>query len=184
MNERTLRNRYFEWLCRLVENEEFTKGYSYEKLLALLHETVFDYYIPMDSNREMDGIDLRYRFGEEYGYEQPMIATILDIYPCSVLEMMCALAVRCEEAIMSDPDKENRVGLWFWIMIKNLGLESMDDDNFARLNAERIIHRFLNRDYNPNGEGGLFVVNNRRCDLRDVEIWNQMCWFLDEYLNI
>ena len=44
------------------------------------------------------------------------------IRPCSVLEMMIALSMRCEEQIMDDPDIGNRTGQWFWDMIDNLGL--------------------------------------------------------------
>ena len=38
----------------------------------------------------------------------------------------------------------------------------------------------LERKYSRNGDGGLFTVNHSRYDLRSVEIWYQMCWYLDE----
>jgi hypothetical protein len=101
--------------------------------------------------------------------------------PCSVLEMMIALAVRCEEHIMDDPNIGNRTGQWFWGMIVNLGLGAVTDERYdARLVDERI-GRFLNRDYEPNGRGGLFTVRNCKYDLRDVEIWYQLCWYLDDF---
>ena len=43
-----------------------------------------------------------------------MISAYLDNKTCSVLEMMIALAIRCEEHIMDDPDVGNRTGQWFW----------------------------------------------------------------------
>ena len=49
-------------------------------------------------------------------------------------------------------------------MIDNLGLESMYDDNFDKVYADKIIYRFLNREYEPNGDGGLFTVHNRNVD--------------------
>ena len=69
-------------------------------------------------------------------------------------------------------------------MIDNLGLESMDDNNYNDEFARFVIFRFLNREYSSNGEGGLFVINNCKYDLREVEIWYQMCWYLDTTLNI
>ena len=182
MTKDELNNAYFEWMYQLVCDERGAEGPSYRKLLYLLHDTDFFYTIPMDGNRAEDGTDLRYRFGYENAYEGPMIATYLDDRPCSVLEMMVALAIRCEEHIMCDPDIGNRTGQWFWNMIDNLGLSGMDDLQFDRNYAKRVVQKFLNREYKRNGEGGLFTVKHYRMDLRSVEIWYQMCWYLDENL--
>ena len=94
--------------------------------------------------------------------------------------MMIALAIRCEEHIMDDPDIGNRTGQWFWNMIVNLGLGSMTDAKFDENYTNMVIERFLNREYERNGDGGLFTVKHSRRDLRTVEIWYQMCWYLDE----
>jgi len=137
----------------------------------------------MDGNREADGIDLRYRFGYENSYEDPMIAANLDDRPCSVLEMLIALSIRCEEHIMDDPDIGDRTGEWFWNMIENLALGSMSDSKFDRDYVNNAISRFLNREYKRNGEGGLFTIKHCKYDLRTVEIWYQMCWYLDDILK-
>ena len=180
MTEIELNNEYFEWMCQLVCNERYSRRLSYQKLLRHLHNIDFQYMLPMDGNRAEDGIDLRYRFGYEKEYEGLMIASYLDNRPCSVLEMLIALAFRCEEHIMTDPDIGNRMGQWFWNMIVNLGLGSMNDSKFDRDYVEDIVQRFLDRKYSRNGDGGLFTVNHSRYDLRSVEIWYQMCWYLDE----
>ena len=169
-------NDYFEWLWNFTK----CRGHSQNrKIITLLHNIEFRYSIPMDANREEDGIDLRYRFVTEVGipknYQE--VYAYLD-GPCSVLEMMIALAIRCEESIMDDPDIGDRTSEWFWLMMKNLGLDYMSDRKFDRDIAEEKISIFLDRKYKRNGEGGLFVVNGRR-DLRKVEIWYQMCWYLD-----
>ena len=169
-------NDYFEWLWNFTK----CRGHSQNrKIITLLHNIEFRYSIPMDANREEDGIDLRYRFVTEVGipknYQE--VYAYLD-GPCSVLEMMIALAIRCEESIMDDPDIGDRTSEWFWLMMKNLGLDYMSDRKFDRDIAEEKISIFLDRRYKRNGEGGLFVVNGRR-DLRKVEIWYQMCWYLD-----
>ena len=172
-----INNEYFEWMCGLVCDKPTSKYISYRILMSYLHNKVFRYSIPRDSNREADGIDLRYRFAYFNGYEE--VPRCLEDRPCSVLEMMIALAVRCEESIMDDPDVGDRTGQWFWGMIKNLGLGSMTDAKFDEEYAESVIERFLNREYEPDGRGGLFRIRNCEEDLRDVEIWYQMCWYLD-----
>lgn len=81
---------------------------------------------------------------------------------------------------MSDPDIGNRTGQWFWGMIKSLGLESMDDANFDSVYTDMVISKFLNRTYERTGKGGLFTIEGCRRDLRDVEIWCQMMWYIGD----
>lgn len=182
MNENILNDEYFEWMYQLVCNKLYSK-LSYRKLLCYLYNTDFVYIIGMDGNRAADGIDLRYRFAYEFDIDKPLIASYLDTKPCSVLEMMIALSIRCEEHIMDDPDMGNRTGQWFWNMIVNLGLGSMNDLKFDKAYVDKVIDVFLNREYKPNGEGGLFTIPNRKNDLRTVEIWYQAMWYLDSMLN-
>lgn len=181
MTKDELNNLYFDWMYQLVSNDErYSSHLSYRKLLYLLHDTEFTYTIEMDGNRHEDGVDLRYRFGYKYGVNSAEIADCLDNRPCSVLEMMIALSIRLEEHIMDDPDIGDRTGQWFWDMIVNLGLGSMDDSKFRKDDASEIVQRFLDREYERNGKGGLFTVNHCRYDLRDIEIWYQACWYLNE----
>lgn len=169
-----LDNHYFDWLCDLACGQRFAKQISYQKLLTRLHETEFTYLIPRDRNRATDGIDLRRRFSREYGIDPRELEG-----PCSVLEMMIALSIRCEEDYMDDPAIGDRTGQWFWGMVVSLGLGSMTDYRYDEQYVDDVLHKFLNREYEPNGKGGLFTVRNCDCDLRDVEIWYQMCRYLD-----
>lgn len=168
---------YFDWLINLVCEKRYSKQVSYEKLLRYLHKVEFTYVIQKDENRAMDGIDLRWRFAHnEMGYQR--IPVCLG-GPCSIFEMMVALALRCEEDYMDDPTVGNRTGQWFWNMIVSLGLGSMTDDLFDKREVDDILDRFLNRYYSPNGRGGLFTVKNCPYDIRELEIWDQMCLYLD-----
>lgn len=176
MTRERLNDEYFDWMYGLVCGDQ---RLSYRRLLRYLHERVFTYTIPMDGNREADGINLRYRFAYEFDYDRPMIATYLDDKPCSILEMMVALAVRCEEHIMSDPEFGDRTGRWFFTMIDNLGIGYMDDTRFDARYADVVIDIWLNHDYEPDGKGGLFTVEEPIRDLRTVDIWYQMCWYLN-----
>lgn len=176
-------NEYFDWMCQLVSDKQYIGDRSYRKLLSKLHNIPFTYTIDMDGNRAADGIDLRYRFGYERNYEDYIIASFLDDKPCSVLEMIVALALRCE-TIMEDPDYGDRTGEWFWGMIESLGLEFMDDTSFNRDYVDDVIDIFLSRDYGRDGRGGLFTIKHPKRDLRTVEIWYQMNWYLDSILKI
>ena len=175
----TLREDYYKFLKRLIGEDRRTK---YDKLLSYLFSKEFTYIIDLDGNREADGIELRYRFGYECDIPDAIIANELDNTPCSVLEMMIALANRCEEDLMSDPRYGHRTADWFFIMIDNLGLSSMKDIWFDEGYVKEVIDKFLYRQYEPNGRGGLFVLEGRR-DLRNVEIWVQAMWYLDEVIQ-
>jgi len=178
---------YFGWMYRLVCPNGYFHGHSFVNLLRYLHRTDFTYTIEMDENRMEDGLNLRYRFGYDKGYSDITIKEYLDLDPCSVLEMMVALAVRCEENIMDDPVVGNRTPDWFWAMIENLGLGGMNDYKFVtdcgNDYVDELVDRFLNREYDRDGKGGLFTVKDCVYDLRDEEIWYQMCWYLNDVLR-
>lgn len=167
---------YFEWMCELVCGQRFAKEISFRKLLACLHDRVFTWSIRNDENRATDGINLRDQFAWENSYVR--VEDYLN-GPCSVLEMMLALAIRCETDFMDDPSIGNRTAQWFWSMITSLGLGGMMDDNFDIQYVDQVITRFLDRDYEPNGRGGLFTIRHCEQDVRDVEIWYQLCWYIN-----
>lgn len=175
MNKEDVQNDYFEWLCDLVCGKRFSKNISFRKLLMFLHNTEFRYSMEMDSNRFKDGVDLRRRYTKLNGIDDRLYLN----EPCSVLEMMVALAIRCEENIMDNAAFGDRTQQWFWGMIRSLELNGMTDDNFDKDIAEDIIERFLDRRYKPDGRGGLFTIRNCRRDLRKIEIWIQLLWYLD-----
>ena len=170
-----INDEYFEYLCELVDTIRFARQNSYRKLLMHLHNIEFTWFVPNDDNRADDGIQLRRRFALDR--DDISLQRYLN-GPCSVLEMMVALSVRCEEGTMDNTDYGNRTGQWFWGMINNLGLNSMRDSNFDRNYVDDVIARLLNREYEPDGKGGLFTVKHCSHDLRTVEIWTQLSWYL------
>lgn len=175
-------NEYFDWLCELVHGVNDSNITSYTKLLSHLHAIEFTYSIRKDQNRAEDGKNLRWRFIYTKHYPDHYVEYLscLD-EPCSVLEMMVAVATRCEE-IMDDPSMGNRLPQWFWGMVVNIGLGSMTDNRYDRKIVDAAINRLLERVYEPNGKGGLFTVLNCEYDLRSVEIWRQMCYYLDTFI--
>lgn len=170
---------YLEWMCRLVSDQTF-KSDNYTRLMNHLNRFPFIFRMSMDGNRAADGVDLRGRFEDNTGLiADPVLVAFFGSCSCSVMEMITALALRCEETIMSDDLEGDRTGLWFWNMIQSLGLYSMDDRSFDECYVNDILSKWMNREFQPNGEGGLFTVINCNCDLRTVEIWEQMNWYLE-----
>lgn len=180
MTERELNNKYFAWMYQLVCTTGYSKHSHYRKLLDHLHDIKFTYIHPMDSNRAEDGVNLRYRFAYEHSYDGALVRAYLDNGDCSVLEMLVALAVKCEDDIMEDSDIGNRTGQWFWTMIDNLGLSDMNDLAYDECYTDYVIGRLLNREYKRDGEGGLFTIKNCSRDMRSVEFWYQAMFYFSE----
>lgn len=180
MSQDELIGEYFEWLYRIVAPPGTPTYMSYRKLLKYLHTIDFRVIVDRDQNRAEDGKTMRYHFALDQTTDHRDILAIEDELegPCSVLEMMVALAVKCEN-FMDDTNYGNRTSQWFWTMIINLGLGPMIDNRFDYTYVDEKIDIFLDRRYAPDGRGGLFTVPNPHRDLRDVEIWHQMCWYLN-----
>lgn len=174
-----LASKYYDWLVQLVCPDKVI-GSEYRKVLQLLYFVDFRYILPMDANREEHAIRFRYRFGDENGYEQYEIANELDYRPASILEVMVELAVRIEETIMQDDEYGDRTPVWFWDMMASLGLDKMDNGRYDEPEAFEIIERFLNLEYAPNGKGGLFTIDEPYEDMRNVHIWAQAQWYLEQ----
>lgn len=167
----------FDWLCGIVRS--MRRGKSYLILMKVLYKTQFYILIGDDMNRCSDGVQLRFEYSEEVGGR-----CRLDISePCSVLEMLVALARRMDYEI-SDEEYE-RTSLYFWEMIDNLGLLNCDDTSYGSVRGtgtyvKETLKRFMDRDYRYSGEGGLFPLRNPKRDQRDVSIWYQMGAYLYE----
>lgn len=160
----TKQDKYFKWLCNFVYDDGFPVKYT--RLLRKLFDTEF-IYEDMDSNRAGDGISLRYR------YDPNNYHLYLDDMPVTVLEILIGLAVRCEETIMYDEEYGNRIGLWFWEMINNIGLSANDDLNYDEREIDICLYRFMNRQYGPHGEYCAFRTKDNT-DMSRIELWYQL----------
>lgn len=175
-----IRSDYFQWLRNIVCRNRFSETVSYDKLLNRLHAIDFRWSRKLDADRADWGLNMRYRFAQDHDYGNDVNIKDYLNGPCSVLEMMVALAVRCEEDLMDDPEYGDRTAQWFWSMVVSLGLGSMIDPNFDEAFVDETIRKFLNREYERDGKGGLFTLRHASFDARKVDIWYQLCWYLDE----
>lgn len=173
---------YYSWLLNKVTDADFNPS-QYSTLMRMLYNAEFTWLIPEDENRAIDGINLRDDFAKYTGVPQVEALIYLD-KPCSVLEMMVALACRIEDQIMEDLFVGPRVGRWMKVMISSLGLRYETDGYLDEEYVDYIISTFLKREYERNGDGGLFRIRDHSVNMREIEIWSQTNWYLRELLQL
>jgi len=166
-------NNYYVWLCEMI-NLRAHSGYS--KLVSFLFNTEYYWLVSNDRNRSEDGKQLRfdYIFKNNDRSDDSWIDE-----PCSVLEMLIALASRIRIDIMPDFDLE--IEDWFWQFVSNLELDEFDDRHFYKVEASQKIDDFLER----TGKNDLFSgqkksVHEQKKWSQDTEIWYQMHFWLAE----
>ena len=69
-----------------------------------------------------------------------------------------------------------------WDMICALGVIRQTNDKVNKEVIEDILERCNNREYEPDGEGSLFTIIDSDKDMRDIEIWYQMCSYINSIL--
>ena len=179
-----VRHLYFDWLIHAIWDENGWKVKTHRKLLKKMNNFLFMIKIPNDVYRVNDGIDIRWRFAWESGHlGDNLICSSFGDDECSVLEMMIALAFRANES-MANQNGEPTVQHIFWDMVKNLGLLGETDNMYDEENVSYMLKRFNERLYQQNGKGGLFYFPyNDTDDMRKIEIWDQLCWYVNEYYS-
>ena len=168
---------YLEWLCKTVE-----AGPEWHLLWYQLHQIPFVWIIDRDENRAEDGKYLRYLYSLECS-DKGVSSDEIEEYlagPCSVMEFLVGLARRIEDDIMYDADAENRTNVWFWEMVKNLGLDKYDDEHYSAIEIDDIVNRFMSRKYSKNGDGNVFKIGHKSGPNywdtfpNNMEIWSQV----------
>lgn len=162
---------YFSWLCAKVRPDTTP---TYLELFRILHSHPFVAVHPSDENRIADALEFREYFLSECGYGGEYLAWA-QIEQASVFEVLLAFAERAEFQIeMSAAD-------WFWQFITNLHLEDYrraGRGDYDHIRA--VLDHFVMREYEPNGDGGLFPLRRPKRDQREVEIWYQFCDYVED----
>lgn len=163
---------------------------TYTMLCCSLLKKPFVPVIKDDYNRVEDALTLRIDFVECYSDIYDDIVPI-DEYgnfeeeDVSCLEMLLYLALRLEEDLMYDYKEGDRTIEWFFEFITNLNLDDITNENYSEKSCyyiSEILDRWMNREYNDNGENGNIIITNRNCDMRNMPIWNQLQEFSREAL--
>jgi len=171
---------YFDWLCDIVHANEQTLYWN--DILWELYNTNFVVVIKRDNNRVDDAYALRDEF--MYGHSGHQ-SDFLDTPP-SLLEVLIALARRGEIEIMHDPELGDRTPKWFWTMLFNLGLDEFAymgalNDPENDLKMAKIVDNFMYKKHSRDGNGGIFLAKSGQIDMRKEELWNQMCYYFDQF---
>lgn len=168
---------YLRWLCGIIGADR--TGVEYWQLLQRLHNMEFRWSILRDESRAEDGAKLRTKFKEDTHspYREDFSR------PASVLEVIIGLAVRMEYQLGSNTTPD-RTAEWFWEMIGNLGLARFDDEEYYLANGRNyitdVINNWLDKNYGPDGFGGLFPLYSEEKDQRKVDLAYQMGAYLNE----
>lgn len=176
---------YFDWLLTWVEGPYEPGGAgTHRLLLKKLYELEFYATLERDNDRIQVGLELRNRYDAECRIipwdDEERYST------CSVLEVMIAMCDDLETNVMSNDIYGNRFGKWFWMMIENCGLSFLNDaaythdaDNYI----SAVIRRICDRQYEANGDGSFFPLRQPRADMRHVDLWYQLQWYITENFN-
>ena len=157
---------YLNWLYNLYGNPEYKL-----ELFRTLSEINYIWQFQLDSNRASAGLLLRERFAYDAGVYQSDVAD----GPCSVLEMICALADDMSRECGQYDDK-----YFVIVLLKNLGLDPFQTYSIDAVKTA--VNIWLTRQYMPNGSGNIFCVPNRHdVDMRKFDTCTQMNLYLNEY---
>lgn len=176
---------YFEWLySKIGDNTNPRPDQSYRILAQRLFDTPFYWFVKNDENRELDGLRLRDEFCDEVGSwgdsRFPFTA-------CSTLEVLISLAGRAAFEGEGLGIAEGQYD-WFWLFMRNIGLQHYDDDKFLHggvavtLHVDDIIRDLLDRKYGRGERGSLFPQKKKPGEphLAQIEMWYQLQGYLLE----
>ena len=172
---RNILDSYYAHLVRIVDPENEHGNYS--KLLDRLFHVKYSYeYGSNDKNRAVDGEDLRKKY-TGYLPEDFRVG-----FPCTVLEMMVALAVRIEVDIMGEPG-DDHPERWFWAMVNNSDLRFLTDDQFDYDMFDNVTFDIMRHRFDEQGNGSFFPLKQKAGrDARQMELWQQAnAWLIENY---
>jgi len=183
MGSRITGDPYFDWLCMKIGVNPSNPKRNYTNMVSMLHGINYIPVLEMDENRANDGIRLRLKFMNLHG----SYGSALNRGPCTLLEFLIALAMKMN-FLMGEEDNQHHTEWYFWRLIRNLELRKYTDDFWDFGHGECFVEdaadRIMNRHYERSGRGGLFPLRGDYGDQRQVEVWQQMQFWLNENSDI
>ena len=165
------RDRYFDWLIDLVNADDILR------LCEIMDGLDFTWTIPLDENIMYHAFDLREMYSDETGRDSGR-----QMVSCSLFEAIVGLAFRCDIDVMYEPRIGHRYSVWFHFFLENLfdGHLRTAEEEASEEEIIDICVRFMNRDYDADGYGGMFPIRKDKRDQRRVHLWLQMNMWLVE----
>ena len=185
---------YVEWLESFTIDETVSdiSRRSYHELIDALWTIPFRANLGNDIDRAEEGLELRnkynYILSKKAGDGDFITPDVHEIFgECRVLEMLVALSMRMYDVMMYT-DIYNSVSKWFWTIMRIIGFDTLDDDNWVEgvygsfnLVCDICSDIMDHREYFDDGTaliyGGWFGVHG----WQRMEIWYQMHAYLQRY---
>lgn len=158
---------YYIWLLDRIGLLQETHS-TYSHLLQYLFNTDYIYVLNGDRDRAEGGKNLRVVFSNT----ESIFEEDIKMGPCSVLEMLIALAFH-----VSDNSRLSAT-YWFMDMLHNLGLDEYSDTFFDANSVDDILNVWMNRLYDHDGQGNIFKIIDFHGDMRTMQTWDQMNAYL------
>lgn len=158
---------YVDYLLGRVD--AFNPDYErWLNVLVYLHGVRFEYILDRDANRVAYAKDLRRRATGEVTNEE-----------ASVLEVLISVSEEAGNELIGEygVDKTPYV---FWMMIANLGLLV---DGLTEETANYILAKWMYREFEFNGLGSPFPIQNCHRDQRKVDLWLQICGYFSSQIE-
>lgn len=153
--------KYFNKLVEIVD------GYGYENLLRHLYSEEFIVKVKTDVNLIQDVRYLREKC------DWPVTS------PPTVLEILICIARNMDD-ILYDSKHDSRLREWFWLMLENMGLTMYTNPAYDENAVTTIVDIFNNRRYRVTGEGGPFPLKHPPKNMRKVDYWYQVNYYVNE----
>lgn len=168
-------NEYLEWVYDCATNDEEIKE-KYRDLFDYLRTIPFRYSncCPLDENLLGYAKNLKYDFAYYHGIPYKDVENG-EYDDSSVFVVLFALAEHCRD----HTDQNVPISYWFSLFIYNLGL--MGQTAPYKIDYEYVnerVNKFLDRQYEPDGYGGIFYVPECETDMRVTPIWYQFQTYL------
>lgn len=179
---------YFDWLedkVRCWAEVDASTDESYHFLLRRLYQKEYTAVMEEDKKLLKYAQELRNMFVLDRDYVDMDIVTYSR--PARVLEVLIRLCQYGEDLTIGNTKCIDTRRL-FWELMKNLKLDLFSDYDFFNHGdtwdkIDTVLDKWMSRSYKRNGEGNIFLVEDkihRKKDMRKVETWYQMQYYLVE----
>lgn len=177
---------YSKWLTKQIGDSTY-KNKSYSILFKILFNIYFTPILELDKNRTSDIVSLLREpyintINRKQLFTDKDVNSFLSETP-RFLELIISLGMRIDSDFLREINGVDNSRIYFWMILKNLELLQYDDDSFKEENVLKIIDiltKVNTRTYTFNGKGGLFPLEYTEIDQRNVQIWDQMCTFVNQ----